>query len=70
MTEVDPGVAYFSQPGAPVTITNRGQWKASTAYKINDAVHRGTNKQSYVCLIANTGQDPVSQPTYWQLIVV
>jgi hypothetical protein len=64
----DPGVAFFAQPGVSPGTTpkykNRGTWNAATAYAVNDVVHRG-NAHSYICLIANTGQDPVSAPTYW-----
>jgi hypothetical protein len=44
----------------------KGVWSASTAYVLNDSVSR-TNS-SYICIQANTGQDPASQPTYWGLV--
>ena len=54
-------------PGAPgVGFTWRGTWSASTAYAINDCVNR-TN-QSYVCTVANTGNDPASDVTHWNLM--
>jgi hypothetical protein len=53
--------------GAPgVGFTWRGVWSGSTAYAINDAVSR-TN-QSYVCAIANTGNDPATDTTHWNLM--
>jgi len=54
-------------PGAPgVGFTWRGIWSASTAYAINDCVNR-TN-QSYICTVANTGNDPATDVTHWSLM--
>jgi len=53
--------------GAPgVGFTWRGTWSGSTAYAINDCVQR-TN-QSYICTVANTGNDPASDVTHWNLM--
>jgi hypothetical protein len=54
-------------PGSPgVGFTWRGVWSSSSAYAINDCVSR--NNQSYVCIIANTGNDPSTDTTHWSLI--
>ena len=57
-------------PGATgppgVGFTWRGTWSASTPYAVNDTVSR-TN-QSYVCTVANTGNDPASDVTHWSLM--
>jgi hypothetical protein len=47
-------------------ITWRGTWSNSTAYAVNDAVAR-TN-QSYICTVANTGKDPATDTTHWNLM--
>src|SRR5215469_3191936 len=53
--------------GAPgVGFTWRGTWSGSTAYAINDCVQR-TN-QSYISTVANTGNDPASDVTHWNLM--
>jgi len=53
--------------GSPgVGFTWRGTWSGSTAYAINDCVQR-TN-QSYICTVANTGNDPASDVTHWNLM--
>jgi hypothetical protein len=53
--------------GAPgVGFTWRGTWSASTPYAVNDCVSR-TN-QTYVCTVANTGNDPASDVTHWNLM--
>jgi hypothetical protein len=68
---VDPTVPFFEQPGAPRAYRKRGTWNATTAYLVNDIVHRpSSGNKSYACLIANTGQDPSSAPTYWALWVL
>jgi len=53
--------------GAPgLSITWRGTWSGSTSYVVNDAVSR-TN-QSYICTVANTGNDPAIDTTHWNLM--
>ena len=47
--------------------TWRGPWSNTTAYAINDCVER--NLQSYVCVVANTGNDPAVDNTNWNLLV-
>lgn len=52
--------------GAPgAGFTWKGPWNGATAYLGNDWVQR--NGRSYECILANTGQDPATSPTYWQL---
>jgi len=49
-----------------VGFTWRGTWSASTPYALNDCVAR-TN-QSYICTAANTGNDPATDTTHWNLM--
>jgi hypothetical protein len=44
----------------------RGIWSSSTTYAVNDGVSR-TN-QSYICVVANTGGDPATDTTHWNLL--
>ena len=47
-------------PAGPAGIVWRGTWNATTAYAVGDAVDR--HGSSYICLVANTGQDPELSP--------
>jgi hypothetical protein len=58
--------AQGPQGNPGIGFTWRGTWSGSTAYAINDAVSR-TN-QSYVCTVANTGNDPATDTTHWNLM--
>ena len=49
-----------------VGLTWRGAWNSGVAYQGNEAVR--WNGSSYICLQANTGRDPQSSPTYWDLL--
>lgn len=54
-------------PGpAGTSFTWRGTWSASTAYAVNDTVQAGNG--SYICIQANTGQNPSTATAYWQLM--
>jgi hypothetical protein len=56
-------------PGAPgLGFTWRAAWSSSTAYAINDCV-LASNNQTYVCIVAGTGFDPVTDSTHWSLMV-
>lgn len=46
--------------------TWQGTWSASTAYNAYDTVAR--NSQTYVCIVANTGNDPAADVTHWNLM--
>jgi hypothetical protein len=59
------GTAGATGPTGPVGITWRGTWSSSTAYALNDGVVR--TGQSYICILAGTGNDPATDSTHWQL---
>lgn len=45
--------------------TWRGVWSNSTAYNAYDTVQRTSS--TYVCVLANTGNDPATDTTHWNL---
>jgi len=53
-------------PQGPVGINNRGAWNGATAYNSNDAVFDSASY--WLATIANTGSEPSSTNTNWQLI--
>ena len=65
-------VTYVGPPGAPGAtgppgVNWRGAWSAVTAYNPTDAVYYANTGSSYICLAANTGQEPDISPAYWQI---
>ena len=52
------GPAGPTGPTGPAGMNWRGVWNVGTAYAINDGVQE--NGTSYICLVANTGQDPAN----------
>jgi hypothetical protein len=54
-------------PGGDVQLC--GDWSALTAYAPLDIVTYVPLQQSYLCLLANTNQQPDISPTYWQLVL-
>ena len=49
-----------------VSVTNEGDWNASTPYEINTMVRH--NGATYMSLKDSTGQEPKEDSTYWGLI--
>ncbi len=55
--------------GSPVGFVWKSLWVVGTTYQLNDVVHR--SGKAYISLVAsNTGHDPVSSPTQWDLFTV
>lgn len=51
-----------------ISVTNEGDWNASTPYEINTMVRH--NGATYMSLKDSTGQEPAETDTeYWKLIV-
>jgi hypothetical protein len=63
-TSVYGGNAQSSTQGTSVNW--RSAWSVSTSYAINDAVSFGGS--SYIAILAGTGHEPDSSPTYWGLL--
>ena len=49
-----------------ISVTNEGDWNASTPYEINTMVRH--NGATYMSLKDSTGQEPKEDSTYWRLI--
>ena len=60
---VASGTSLVSGPPGLVWL---GPWSNSTAYVLTDAVEY--DGSSYICILANTNQEPDTSPTYWQYL--
>ena len=61
----DTGLTGPTGPQGDVGLVWKGEWGSGTAYVVDDATQwDGT---SYVCILANTNQQPPN-PTYWDML--
>jgi hypothetical protein len=58
--------SWKAAPGAAQGYVWRGAWNPATAYAAYDSVSR--NGSSYVAIVANTGIDPATDTTHWNLM--
>lgn len=49
-----------------VANSSYSNWSVSTAYSIGNKVYLADNFQEYECIVANTGQKPSEQPSFWK----
>ena len=56
-------VNYFNNQDYPAY-----EWASGTAYAIGDRVMYGASSLVYICLEANTNQEPDTNPDYWALL--
>jgi hypothetical protein len=45
----------------------RGDWDIGTAYVVDDVARHPGDGKAYICIQANTGQDPQGAPAYWSV---